>query len=418
MKVNSFIKDASILTIGTSIAQFLPMLLYPILGRLYCPEQFAALAAFTSIITILQVVGSGKYEYAILISDSDQEAANIFSLSVFLSLLLMAALYLVLIIFGGQFTYPFSSGLNELIWLTPIGFVLLNIFSCYNEWCVRKLYFKKLSLNKITNSVFVTLGKYSAYYTPLQTIGLTIGDFFGRLITAIVCLVRLFVHDRNAYYSVSVANVKAVALKYKQFPFFTMPAQLLNSMAVAAPVFLLSNYYSLENSGYYSMAMTVLILPVNVISYAVRDVFRKKANDIYRIEGRFDKLYKRVLILFCIISIISCVIIAPFLIRIFCFVLGDIWAESGKISLVLLPMIALDFIAMSLSGVYVVVQKLKSLFVWQVTFFFATIGPLIFGGLLNFSIISTLSLFSIFRGLSYLYMIITMYIFSKGFRDE
>lgn len=139
---SQFVKDASVLTVGTSVAQFLPMLIYPVLSRLYTPEQFAALAAFTSLITILQVLGSCKYETAILISETDTSAANIFSLSLSLSIILALLLYSLFAIFGVSFTYDYTSGMCDLIWLVPITVVFLNIFTCYNEWCVRKKYFK------------------------------------------------------------------------------------------------------------------------------------------------------------------------------------------------------------------------------------------------------------------------------------
>lgn len=415
---NSFIKDASILTIGTTVAQFLPMLLYPVLGRLYSPEQFAALAAFTSIITVLQVIGSGKYETAILIADDDREAANIWSLSIALSVVLMIVLYGILVIFGTDFTYSFSSGLGDLIWLAPIGCVLLNIFTCYNEWCVRRQYFKKLSLNKITNSVTITLGKFFSFYTPLQSIGLTFGDFFGRLLTALVCLARLFIHDSQSFSRVSVPGMKALAKKYKNFPLYTMPAQLLNAIAAAAPVFILSYFYSDEKVGFFSMTMSVLLLPINVISYAVRDVFRKKANDIYKESGHFEDLYKRVFFLFSIATIIACVVIGPFLPQLFSFVLGERWGEAGVYSRILLPMIGFDFVAMALSGVFIVVQKLKSLFVWQCFYCAATIGSLMAGSYLHLPIEETLEIFNIARIGVYAYMIIIMYLFSKGVNKQ
>lgn len=415
---NGFIKDASILTIGTTIAQFLPMVLYPVLGRLYSPEQFAALAAFTSIITVLQVIGSGKYETAILIADDDKEAANIWSLSIVLSVALMIALYVILGTLGADFTYSFTSGLKELIWLVPIGCVLLNIFTCYNEWCVRKQYFKKLSLNKITNSATITIGKYFSFYTPLQSIGLTFGDFFGRLLTALVCLVRLFIHDRYSFSAVTFSGMKAIAIKYQKFPLFTMPAQLLNAVAAAAPVFILSYFYSEENVGYFSMTMSVLLLPINVISYAVRDVFRKKANDIYKENGHFEGLYKRVFSLFAVATVIACVIIGPFLPQIFSFVLGNKWEAAGVYSQILLPMIGFDFVAMALSGVFIVVQQLKQLFVWQCFFCVATIGSLMIGSYAGLSIESTLQLFNIARIIVYVYMIVIMYVFSKGVNNQ
>ena len=414
MARSKFIKDASILTLGTSIAQFCPLVFYPVLGRIYSPEQFAALAAFTSVLSVLQVVGSGKYEQAILIANTDKEAANIFSLAMIGSIVLMICLGLILLLFGAEFTFPYSSGLGNLVWLTPIGCVMLNVFTCYNEWCVRKQYFKKLSINKITNSASVTLGKFIMYYTPVWTKGLTFGDFLGRVLTAAVCVIRLYIRDWVSFKSVTVSGMKQVAIRYKKFPIYTMPAQLLNSVAVAAPIFILGYYYPKESVGLFSMAMTVLILPVNVISYSVRDVFRKKANDQYRSQGHFDSLYRKIFVSFAIFAVLACVICAPFLPQMFSYVLGEKWYDAGVYSQLLLPMIVLDFIAMSLSGVFIVVEKLNQLFYWQCFYFITTILPLLVCGSLGFSIEQSLVAFCIGRSLAYLYMVALMYHYSKG----
>lgn len=411
---SQFVKDASVLTVGTSVAQFLPMLIYPVLSRLYTPEQFAALAAFTSLITILQVLGSCKYETAILISETDISAANIFSLSLSLSIILALLLYSIFAIFGVSFTYDYTSGMCDLIWLVPITVVLLNIFTCYNEWCVRRKYFKKLSLNKISNSAFVSLSKYLLSFTRMQTVGLTVGDFVGRLITAITCLLRIYIHDSAIFKKVSLAGIVSEGKANIKFPIYTMPAQLFNSVAVASPVFILNYYYTEEIVGFYSMTMSVLLLPINVISYAVRDVFRKKANDIYKEYGHFDGLYKKIFILFFLLTIVASLFVAPFLPELFSFVLGDKWTESGRYSQILLPMIGLDFIAMSLSGVFIVTQRLKELFWWQLFYCTVSIITLFFPSYLQCSIDTTLMSFGTGRIIAYITLIYSSYKYSKG----
>lgn len=411
-----FIKDVSTLTIGTTIAQFLPMAIYPILGRLYTPESFAALAAFTSLISVLQVLGSGKYENAILIAKDDTKAANLFCLSNLCCAFLIILIYIVLYFFGTGFTYRYSSGLGELIWLVPLGALLLNVFTCYNEWCVRKQYYKKLAINKITNSVAIAAGKYGTFYTVFQTIGLTLGDFIGRFISAIGCVIRLCIHDKESFSQVSFKGIKGQAKEHVRFPIYTMPAQLMNSVAAASPVFILNYYYSSEVVGYFSMTMSILLLPVNVISYAVRDVFRKKVNDLYLQDGRFDALYRKILFALLALTAIACVLVAPFLPWLFGVVLGSKWFVAGQYSQILLPMIGLDFVAMSLSGVLIVTQKLRQLFLWQLYFCAATIVSLFITSLLGLSITTTLAVFGIARLTAYILLIKISYNYSKGIK--
>lgn len=101
---SNFIKNTFVLTLGTAIAQVLPMLLYPALGRLYTPEQFAVLAAITSFVSIISTFVTGKYENAIFIADTDKDAVCLFSVALVMSLSICFILTIPLYVFSDSFT--------------------------------------------------------------------------------------------------------------------------------------------------------------------------------------------------------------------------------------------------------------------------------------------------------------------------
>ena len=67
---NSFLRDALTISIGTVLAQLIPLVLYPILARIYTPEDFGLLAIILAVIPILTIIYTGMYEGGILISES------------------------------------------------------------------------------------------------------------------------------------------------------------------------------------------------------------------------------------------------------------------------------------------------------------------------------------------------------------
>ena len=73
----SFAGDVLKLVSGTTLAQAIGILITPILTRLYAPEAFGTLALFTSITSILSVIACMRYELAIMLPESDEEAANL-----------------------------------------------------------------------------------------------------------------------------------------------------------------------------------------------------------------------------------------------------------------------------------------------------------------------------------------------------
>ena len=77
---SEFGKNVVTLMTGTTIAQILPVALTPVLTRLFSPEEFGAFAFFASIISILLVFSSGRYEQAIVLPKEDKDAINILGL--------------------------------------------------------------------------------------------------------------------------------------------------------------------------------------------------------------------------------------------------------------------------------------------------------------------------------------------------
>ena len=412
---SAFVKNAMTLTTGTAIAQILPLLIYPFLSRLYSPEQFALLAAYTSFVSILVAFVSGRYESAVFIADNEKEAVSLVYLSLYLPLFLLVCLTPFFLIFNDAIgSYLSLKPLKGWVWYCFIASFLITVFNVYNEWCVRKEYFRRLSYNKITNSIGLTVGKIGFFYTLLSKIGLVVGDFVGRLLTAIMCFFRFYKYDKNSFGNIHFKDLLHVAKKYKEFPLYNMPAQLLNTIGVSIPVFLLASFYETEHVGYYSMTMTILMLPVNIISLSIRDVFRKKANDIYVKDGNYESFFKRMLLILLFASVLVAVLCYPFLPFAFKLVLGEQWYTSGLFAQYMTPMIVFDFVAMSLSGSLIVSQKLKVNFVWQVYYIFITIVSLIVGVKLFDNINNTIILFSLGRCSAYILLIILSFKASRS----
>ena len=99
-----------------------------------------------------------------------------------------------------------------------------------------------------------------------------------------------------------------------------MPAQLLNTVGGAVPILLLGKYYSGSDLGHFSMTMSALMIPVNVISISIRDVFRQKANEIYKGGNSFRGLFKKTFIVLFIVTFVCSIGVYPVLPHFFTFV--------------------------------------------------------------------------------------------------
>lgn len=410
-----FARNTATLTLGTSIAQFFPLIFYPILGRMFTPEEFGLLATLASVTGILAVLATGKFDQGILITDSKKEAANLVGLTLFLSFAVLTVSFIVLQLFSNQIAgWLNEPQLKKWLWVPPLNAFVIIVFNCFNEWCVRHKYFFTLSWNKITNSAAHTLGKLFFGFANVTGNGLIAGDLLGRTFSAGTCVYRAWVKDKTVFSQVSVKQFKELSKKYIDFPKYTLPDQLINSIGVSIPVLFIGAYFNNVEVGYYSMTMQILSIPISVIGRAVRDVFRQRANEDYVKHGNCITIYKRLLVRLVVLGAVATIPIIFILPWSFTFVLGKQWEMAGEYSQILLPMMTLNFISMALSGVFIVVRKMKISMYWQMYYTAITIISLLIGFFIFKTMYMTILCFAVGRGSAFILYIILSYIYSKG----
>lgn len=410
-----FARNAITLTLGTSIAQILNFLIYPVLSRLFSPSDFGVYATISSITTILAVMGTGRYEKSVLIADSKNDAANVIGLSLLIGIIVNLTILSTFLLFSKPISLLFNAPyLEKWLFICPIGALSINIYNCYNEWCVRNKYFTNLSFNKITNSSAIALNKFLFGILKLSDFGLIIGDLLGRLITAVVSVFYALKKDKHEFLQISVKKLKIQALKFIDFPKVFLPGELINSITLALPIFFIGANFSKNEVGLYSTAMSLLFLPVSVIAYTIKDVFRQKANEDFRKSGNCYVSYTKLFKILVLSSIVGFVILFPILPGAFSFILGDNWRPSGEFSQILLPMIVAEFIATPLNGVFIVTNQLRITFYWQIMFLLCTVLSLFIGIKFFDDITMCLICYSIGRTLAFILDTVLSFKYSKG----
>ncbi len=402
-KSSEFVKNSFTLTLGTSIAQILPFIFYPILGRIYTPSEFGVLATISAITPILTIFASGMYEGAILISKSKIEAANIIGLIILRSLFVLTFFLLVIFFFANEISIVLKEpGVEGVLFVAPFASFAMVIYNCFNEWCVTNKYFYTLSINKIINTSTVSVGKTIFGLSHFLSSGLVWGDLVGKLVSAVSCVYRAFKSDNFYFSKIKFRKFKSLAKKYNNFPKYLMTDQILNNIGGSIHIFFVSIYFDNKELGYLSMAMTFLTVPVTVISSAIKDVFRQKANNEFIQTGSCRPTYLRLLKPITLFSLIFFSILFFILPSSFLFVLGNQWQKTGVYAQILVPMFITNFISMSLGGVLIIANKIKISLVWQLFTIFMSASSFIIGIHIYNDITITIILFMIARSISYI----------------
>ena len=129
----------AVLSSGTAAAQLIPIAAMYILGRLYGPELQGVYGIYVSITGITQQIACFRYDYAIVVVDSDEEAGGAFVLSASLSALFSAVIGLAMWPFISNVgaALKLTGGAEYTLWMVPLTTFICGLTNALNYFNVR-----------------------------------------------------------------------------------------------------------------------------------------------------------------------------------------------------------------------------------------------------------------------------------------
>ena len=175
---NPFVRGVTVLVGGTAGAQLLTVLAAPLLTRLYSPEDFGMLAVYASLLALISIISSLRYELAIPLPEDDAEAANIAVLSLILvGLSTLLAGFMMLLASQPLANVLGLPGLARYLWLLPIGVLFGGTYTIFNYWSVRTKRFTTIASTKLRQAVAMIALQLTAF--KLGDIALLYGHVVG-----------------------------------------------------------------------------------------------------------------------------------------------------------------------------------------------------------------------------------------------
>lgn len=205
----------------------------------------------------------------------------------------------------------------------------------------------------------------------------------------------------------------AIAKRYRNFPRLMVPDQLINTLGGSVHVLIIGYAFGPTELGYVALLFSALYLPITIVSASVKDVFRQRASVDYARDGNCRPIYVKLIIPVSILGLAGfglLYFISPWL---FVFVFGPAWVVAGQYAQILIPLFFVTFVAMSMSGVLVIAEKMGVSLLWQISNLVLTASSLVFGILATETVAGTLLIFSIVRSISYLHYIILSFKHAK-----
>ncbi len=365
--------------VGTATAQALPVLVAPVLTRLYGPRDFAALGSFTALTVILSVVSTARYELAVVLPKDREDAAAIMLLSGIIACLSCLGWFVIgLILHERLSAFLRDPFLDDYWWLVPGMVLCTNAYNTLNYWCIREQRFRYLAGNRSARSLLTIIASLAFFRIHLRVSGLVVAATLGTLLATLAMLITMLSTDARLLFS-SFGRIAKMMRRYRRFPFLSIPADLTNTLAGQLPVFVFMRYFGADVVGYWNLVTRVLYGPVGIIASAYADVYKQKAAEEYRETGDCRHIWRKT---FKIISLISLAIF-PLLAILsplgFAWFFGRQWGIAGRYAQVLTLVYALGFIASPLSGTLYVAERLDIDLFWQVGLLVSIAAALLIG---------------------------------------
>ncbi|MFO8192259.1 MAG: oligosaccharide flippase family protein, partial [Bacillota bacterium] len=99
LKTNVFLKNIITLFSASSFAMFIPIILSPILTRMFTPEDFGLLGVYSSLVAVLSIISSMRYELSIILPESDEDGIKLFFLTIGIALFFNILLFGLILVF-------------------------------------------------------------------------------------------------------------------------------------------------------------------------------------------------------------------------------------------------------------------------------------------------------------------------------
>src|SRR5690606_3846893 len=129
------------------------------------------------------------------------------------------------------------------LYLIPLTTALVGCYQSLSIWSSRKKQFDRLSLSRVVESG-TAAGAQVGLNNLLESGGLILGNFVGKL-TATLLLARVaFAGDRGAFLSVTWRSLGNNARHFSKFPKYSVGGALLDTTASQLPVLLIGRLFS------------------------------------------------------------------------------------------------------------------------------------------------------------------------------
>lgn len=344
----------SVLTLvsGTGAAQLITLLGMLILARIYSDQAFGVLALVNSVVGILVIFASLRYDQAIVLPEKDADAKAVVRTATCIAVV-FSVLVAVVILLGTPLWQ--GGGLSpESLWLlNTVGLLVLAtaLTSVWTFWLTRQERFGQIASNRLVNSSATLAGQLLAYGLGLVT---GAGLVVGRVVGLAVSTSTLAWKSRDSRLEVAPTRTREIMSRYRKMPLMNGVGALADAIRLNGINMLMAAFFTTAVLGQFSLAWQVVQAPLVLIASSLNQVFypilaRRKPGEMFATVQRLT--FRAALVGAVPFALLG--VLAPWL---FTWLFGANWLLAGQIAQVLTPWLFLNLITSPISSVFLATE--------------------------------------------------------------
>ena len=381
-KSRGFVGSVAVLALGTGAGQALIIVGSPILLRLYTPAQFGVFGVYLAIVSIAAIAATLRYETAIPLPVSEEEALDIVALAVLatacISLLVGLAVWLVA---AGFIVITVPSAIRVMLWLLPLAVLFAGLEQTLTFWATRLRAFGSSARSSVAGGATQTASQIVFGMPGAGAIGLAMGYVFGQVSGILMLVSTINSSHWGTLRGTSAGRLRLAAARYRRFPLYMLWAALVNTVSVQAPILLLAGMFDTTVVGWFSITVRALQLPSTIVGNAVAQVFyaRVSRENVTDVAATTVAVYRSLVA----VAVGPMVLLAVGGQQFFALFFGEPWREAGTYAQWLAPWLLVVFVTSPLSTLVLVRERQRMELMFQVVLLAARAAALVAGGALG-----------------------------------
>ncbi|RZQ68944.1 lipopolysaccharide biosynthesis protein [Porphyromonas gingivalis] len=335
-----------LISAGTFV-QVLAFLLLPVIGRIYTESEIGQITVFLSVVGVLTIVATGRYDQASILARSKERALLLLFTALRFNLIFCLALIPAVLIINPFLTDSRYSGQQTHLFLLPFFvFFAAGVISLLS-WANSHNQYGRMSIAQISQGLGNNLLRIGFGLLKMGFWGLQLAALLGGMAGIFPLVHKQALLSQYKRY-VTHRRLRIAARTYANFPRYSLPQAVIDILSGSLVSLLLPLQYHNAAIGLYGMAYMLAGRPMQLISDSLSRVWFRRVAEQKNTRQSFLLPIRRFVFIWLLVAVLGSILIFFFLEPLVVVILGKKWLLCSSIIMAMLPFFIFNF----LSSVY------------------------------------------------------------------